>query len=212
MLPEKNYSFEKEITLSKEKKSIDLPVTINGNGLQPVDYLLPVRVVDVSLFGISETTNIYLLAIRVIGNQFDRSNWSITTNTEEKTGEGANNGVATCLLDGNINSFWHSQWSGGSVNLPHELTVDVKETVTFSHFGLMERQHASYKDVKAGEFYVSSDNTNWTLVGKFEAKQVYENQVFPVTPTKGRYFKIRITESNREQNSSLAEIYAYGTK
>lgn len=212
VLPEKNYSFEKEITLSKEKKSIDLPVTINGNRLQPVDYLLPVRVVDVSLFGISETTNIYLLAIRVIGNQFDRSNWSITTNTEEKTGEGANNGVATCLLDGNINSFWHSQWSGGSVNLPHELTVDVKETVTFSHFGLMERQHASYKDVKAGEFYVSSDNTNWTLVGKFEAKQVYENQVFPVTPTKGRYFKIRITESNREQNSSLAEIYAYGTK
>ena len=61
-------------------------------------------------------------------------------------------------------------------------------------------------------FFVSSDKQTWTSVGKFKAEQVYENQIFPITPTKGRYFKIQITESNREQNSSLAEIYAYGIK
>ena len=210
-LPEGSYSFEKNITLANGVTTEKLAVTISGSSLQPIDYMLPVRLTDVSLFSVSKKA-VYPLAIRIVGKEFDRSKWSITTNSEEKTGEGAGNGVAKCLLDGNINTFWHSQWSGGSVDLPHELVVDVKEVVTFSHFGLMERQHAQYKDVKAGEFFVSSDNKTWISVGKFNAQQVYENQIFPVTPTKGRYFKIQITESNRDQNSSMAEIYAYGTK
>ena len=149
----------------------------------------------------AKVSGIDMNALRNMGDQI-----------KEKSGEGVGNGVATSLLDGNINTFWHSQWQGGSINLPHELVVDVKEVVTFSHIGLTERQHAQYKDVKAGEFFVSSDKQTWTSVGKFKAEQVYENQIFPITPTKGRYFKIQITESNREQNSSLAEIYAYGIK
>lgn len=211
VLPEGCYSFEKAQALADGVTIGKLAVMLQGNGLQPIDYMLPIRIAETSMFGVSENA-LYPLIIRVVGSEFDRSGWSITANTEEKTGEGAGNGVAKCVLDGNINSFWHSQWQGGSLNLPHELVVDVKEEVTFSHFGLMERQHASYKDVKAGEFYVSLDNKTWTLVGTFEAQQVYENQIFPVTPTEGRYFKIRITASNRAQNSSLAEIYAYGMK
>lgn len=210
-LPEDSYSFENTVTLASGVTTGKLAVTINGSNLQPIDYMLPVRLTDVSLFSVSPKA-VYPLVIRVVGKEFDRSNWTITANTEEKSGEGAGNGVAKCLLDGNIGTFWHSQWQGGSINLPHELVVDVKEVVTFSHIGLMERQHAQYKDVKAGEFFVSSDNKTWISVGKFNAEQVYENQIFPVTPTQGRYFKIQITESNRGQNSSLAEIYAYGIK
>ncbi len=210
-LPDDCYSFEKSMTLASGVTTEKMVVTINGSSLQPIDYMLPVRLKEASLFEVSEKA-LYPLAIRIVGKEFDRSSWSITANTEEKSGEGVGNGVATSLLDGNINTFWHSQWQGGSINLPHELVVDVKEVVTFSHIGLTERQHAQYKDVKAGEFFVSSDKQTWTSVGKFKAEQVYENQIFPITPTKGRYFKIQITESNREQNSSLAEIYAYGIK
>lgn len=210
-LPEGSYSFENTVTLEGGVTTGKLAVKIDGSNLDPIDYMLPVRFTDASMFEVSEKA-VYPLVLRIVGQEFDRANWSISANTEEKTGEGAGNGVAKCVLDGNIATFWHSQWSGGSINLPHELVVDAKEVVTFSHFGLMERQHAQYKDVKAGEFFVSLDNVNWTSVGKFNAEQVYENQIFPVTPTKGRYFKIKITESNRSQNSSLAEIYAYGTK
>lgn len=58
--------------------------------------------------------------------------------------------------------------------------------------------------------FVSSDKLNWTAVGAFEAQKVLEEQIFSVTPTKGRYFKIKITDSYRASNSSLAEINAYG--
>ena len=35
-------------------------------------------------------------------------------------------------------------------------------------------RHDSYRDVKGGEFFVSSDKLNWTAVGAFEAQKVLE--------------------------------------
>lgn len=210
-LPEGNYSLEEAFTLPSGTRTTNLPVTISGSGLQPGDYLLPVRLAEVSMFEVAGNA-VYPLAIRVVGVELDRKNWTIRANSEEKTGEGAGNGVATCVLDGNLSTFWHSQWSGGSVPMPHELVVDTKEEITFTNIGITQRQHDSYRDIAAGEFYVSSDNTNWTLVGSFRAERILENQIFPITPTKGRYFKVVVTASNRGANSAMAELYAYGLK
>lgn len=212
LLPEGNYSFESAVTLPNSSNSTNLTVTINGSGLTPGDYLLPIRLTDASMFSVSESAAVYPLVVRVIGTQFDRSGWSITASTQETTGEGAGNGVATCMLDGDLSTFWHSQWQNGTTGLPHEIVVEMKKTVTFTNFGLTQRQHSSNRDVKAGEFYVSSDNVNWTQVGAFTAQQVLENQIFTVTPTQGRYFKVRITQSYRDVHSSLAELYAYGVE
>ncbi|MDR2968861.1 MAG: DUF1735 domain-containing protein [Tannerellaceae bacterium] len=209
LLPEGSYSFEETVALPSGANTTKLTVAINGSGLKHGEYLLPIRLTGVSFFDVSENV-IYPLVIRVVGVQFARTGWTIEANTEERTGEGAGNGVATCLLDGNLSTFWHSQWQGGSVPLPHELIVDVKKEVTFTNIGLAQRQHGSYRDVRNGELFVSSDKTNWTSVGTFKAEQILETQIFSVTPTKGRYFKIRITSSNRDANSALAEVYAYG--
>ena len=209
LLPEGSYSFEGTVTLPNKSNTTALTVTLNGDGLSPGDYLLPVRMADVSLFDISEKS-VYPLIVRVVGVEFIRTGWSIEANTEEKSGEGAGNGVATCLLDGKLSSFWHSQWKNGSVPLPHEIIVDMKKEMLITNIGLVQRQHDSYRDVHGGEFFVSSDKVNWTSVGTFQAQKILETQIFSVTPTKGRYFKIQITSSNRDANSSLAEVYAYG--
>ena len=86
----------------------------------------------------------------------------------------------------------------------------MKKEMLITNIGLVQRQHDSYRDVHGGEFFVSSDKVNWTSVGTFQAQKILETQIFSVTPTKGRYFKIQITSSNRDANSSLAEVYAYG--
>ena len=209
LFPEGNYSFEDVVTLPTGTSTTDLAVTLNGNGLTPGEYMLPIRLDNVSLFNIAENA-VYPLVVRVVGIKLDRAGWSIQANTEERTGEGAGNGVVTCLLDGQLSTFWHSQWSGGSIPLPHEIVVDMKKETTLTNISLTERQHDSYRDVKGGEFFVSSDKLNWTAVGAFEAQKVLEEQIFSITPTKGRYFKIKITDSYRASNSSLAEINAYG--
>ena len=210
-LPEGSYSFQDQMTLSPGTTTTELPVTINSDQLQPGDYMLPIRIESVSIFGISSTNDVYPLAIRILGPQLDRTNWTIEANTQEPNGEGSGNGVPSCALDGYPSTYWHSSWQSGSHALPHELIIDTKESYTFTQFGLMQRQHDSYMDAGAGVFYVSDDKTNWTEVGTFTMQKIHDTQNFTLeTPTRGRYFKVQITQSNRGLNTSLAEIYAYG--
>ena len=210
-LPEGSYSFQDQMTLSPGTTTTELPVTINSDQLQPGDYMLPIRIESVSIFGISSTNDVYPLAIRILGPQLDRTNWTIEANTQEPNGEGSGNGVPSCALDGNPSTYWHSSWQSGSHALPHELIIDTKESYTFTQFGLMQRQHDSYMDAGAGVFYVSDDKTNWTEVGTFTMQKIHDTQNFTLeTPTRGRYFKVQITQSNRGQHTSLEEIYAYG--
>ena len=115
LLPEGNYSFEEINLLPAGTTTTDLAVSLSGSGLAPGEYMLPVRLDNVSLFNVSANA-VYPLVVRVVGLKLDRAGWSIQANTEERTGEGVGNGVATCLLDGQLSTFWHSQWSGGSLH------------------------------------------------------------------------------------------------
>ena len=87
LFPEGNYSFEDVVTLPTGTSTTDLAVTLNGNGLTPGEYMLPIRLDNVSLFNIAENA-VYPLVVRVVGIKLDRAGWSIQANTEERTGEG----------------------------------------------------------------------------------------------------------------------------
>ena len=54
LFPEGNYSFEDVVTLPTGTSTTDLAVTLNGNGLTPGEYMLPIRLDNVSLFNIAE--------------------------------------------------------------------------------------------------------------------------------------------------------------
>lgn len=211
-LPENAYSFANPMTLPNGTTETNLTVTVEGAQLQPGDYMLPIRINSVSRFEISSTNAIYPMAIRIMGEQLDRTGWTAEANTEELTGEtGNNSGPVDRLLDGKLQTFWHSQWQGGSHALPHEIIIDAQKEYTFTQFAMIHRE--TYHYVKAGEFYVSSDKTNWgEKVGSFSMKKEEGSQIFGITPKKGRYFRILITESNNGTNSALAEVYAYGLK
>lgn len=211
ILPENSYSFASSMPLPNGTTETTLLVEVEGSQLQPGDYMLPIRIKNVSQFEISSTNAIYPIAIRIMGEQLDRTEWTAEANTEELVGEVQNNsGPVECLLDGNLETFWHSQWQNGSHALPHEVIIDVQKECTFTQFALVQREGSNY--VKAGNFQVSSDKAHWETVGDFSMKQESGAQVFGVMPTKGRYFKILITESYNGNNSALAEVYAYGLK
>lgn len=210
-LPEGSYTVPETAVLPSGTTTLELEVSVNGSQLTPGDYMLPVKVAEVSQFEISEARAVYPLAIRIMGNKLDRTGWTAEADTEELTGEGAGNGVAGCVLDDNLGTFWHSTWqTGNRIPLPYELIIDTKKEYTFTQLALMQRQHDTNRDTRAGEFYISSDKENWTKVGSFNMQQILEAQTFGVTPTKGRYVKIKMTESFRDGYCSLTEVYAYG--
>lgn len=210
--PAGTYTLPESMSLPYGTTTTELTVTIQGAQLIPGDYMLPLRIKNISLFEIASDRALYPLAIRIMGPQLDRTGWTAEANTEEPSGEGVGNGIPSCLLDGNLSTYWHSAWQSGNTPLPHEIIIDAKQEYTFTQLGLVQRQHDDYNDTAGGDFYISSDKETWTKVGSFTMEQILDTQIFGITPTTGRYIKISITKSYRDPNCSLAEVYAYGLK
>ena len=57
----------------------------------------------------------------------------------ETTGEGAINGFVSAAIDGNPNTYWHTQWEGSSPSHPHYLVVDLGEEKTVTSLTYVPR-------------------------------------------------------------------------
>lgn len=211
-MPEGSYSFAESLSLPAGTTTSKVSVTIDGSKFTtPGDYILPVKIKSVSQFEVSTTMNIYPVKIRIMAKELNRIGWTATANSEETTGEGSN-GAANKVLDGDLGTYWHSIWQNGSGQrvLPYEIVLDAKQSYTFAQFAMVQRG-SGFTDTGTGEFYVSADGNDWgEPVGRFTMKQNTDKQVFGIIPTTGRYVKIRILSSYRDQNCSLSEVYAYG--
>lgn len=147
-----------------------------------------------------------------IHNQYidvDRTGWGVEANTEELTGEGAVNGHKEALIDGDLSTFWHSQWDGEGKNppLPHIITFDMQQTQNILSIELARRQNNL--DLKTVMFSISDDKENWTELGKldFPNDKVPNAQIILLPKTvSGRYFRTTVTDSNNSVNASIAEI------
>ncbi|MFJ2748266.1 discoidin domain-containing protein [Streptomyces sp. NPDC087297] len=88
----------------------------------------------------------------------DRAGWTATASDEETTGE---NGRAANVLDGNVNTLWHSRWTGTPAPLPHVITVDMHRTAVVS--ALVYRPRTNGPNGRVGEYSISlsTDGQNW---------------------------------------------------
>src|SRR5690606_5211419 len=101
-------------------------------------------------------------------NLYAPSSWGIDSYTsEEPTGEGAPNGLVTSIIDGNINTFWHSQWAAASATPPHIIVVDIGrlfgQPISFSKIKYAHRQSLTRTAANV-YFEYSNDKTTWTSV------------------------------------------------
>ncbi|MBP3354240.1 MAG: discoidin domain-containing protein [Bacteroidales bacterium] len=160
--------------------------------------------------------------------RLDRSNWTITASSEETTGEGAGNGVATCIIDGNPATFWHSQWSGSEPAYPHWFMIDMKESKTFDQFEYVSRgagtgtEGENNGNIKNYQLYVSEtaldasnlSNDNLVSSGTFTYDGTTTSHVvtLPVA-AKGRYVMLYATgqSANGRVNASCIEFYLYSS-
>ena len=139
-----------------------------------------------------------------------RTDWGISASTEEKVGENAGKyGIATCILDGNLASFWHSQWKGEGANppLPHEIIIDMKSQQDILSIELARRQGNG--DTKTVIFSIGESEEHWTELGQlnFPSEKATNAQTLLLPePVRGRYIRALVTGSNNGVNASIAEI------
>ncbi|MEV4059638.1 discoidin domain-containing protein [Nonomuraea dietziae] len=142
-----------------------------------------------------------------------RNDWTVKyVSSQELTQE---NTPGTNVLDGNMSTFWHTQWSGTSPipSHPHEIQLDMKAARTVSGFTYLPRQDGSRNGwVHAYEFYASADGTNWgspVATGTFAIDATLKTVRFPTVP--GRYVRFRaLSEVNGNPWASCADLTVIG--
>jgi hypothetical protein len=140
---------------------------------------------------------------------YDRSKWTVHSCSDETASDG---GGMTAIIDGDNGSYWHSQWDGGNMPLPHWIIIDLGRELNAVRFDLVRRNNNT--DTKTVQLYFGNtpdaDGGTWTKV----AETVFDANRMEVVPTdrttKGRYLKILFPDSNRDPFTNLAEIYMYG--
>ncbi|WP_186757459.1 discoidin domain-containing protein [Echinicola salinicaeni] len=222
MMPEGTYEFsgKQAFINSGEMQSNSLKMWVNpGKGFDfETQYLLPVTIKSVqSDLPINETlrTTYFLVdANPPVYEAYDRSQWGVfDVSSEEVSGEGENNGHAKHALDGDIETFWHTQWQGASPGLPHIITVDMGESKLINGFSFIQRQNRGSGNVNDLFIEVSEDGQNWTQVDIFPGSLPNDNNnnpVFAKAQQNARYFKVTITSTHGDTNfTHMAEIYAF---
>lgn len=206
LLPAEYYEMPASVKLTSGSNDALASIKVKAASLPAGDYILPVAVTDVSEFKLS-ASNVMPLIVRIMGNKLDRTGWTATADTENRS-DGC---TVDKMLDGNVNTTWHSQWNGGTHALPDNIIIDMKAEYSIDHVSLRQRAAGEdYRDTKTVEIYTSKDGADWTFVGTCNMAKVQEDQIFKVTTTLGRYVKLKVTESYRSPHVSIAEFYAYG--
>jgi hypothetical protein len=143
---------------------------------------------------------------------YDRNGWQIIDfSSEEANGEGPNNGRAVFVLDGDHNTFWHSQWQGASPGPPHYMTIDMGTTKILHGLSFIARQNDNSGKPNDVNVQVSIDNTTWTDAGSFSLQNNREAQpqFLPNGFKQARYFKVIINSAHNAGFSHLAELNAF---
>lgn len=136
----------------------------------------------------------------------------LVTYTQETT-----EGPKTNLVDGNINTYWHSAWSGTTAPLPHWIQITFNNTVLFGGFQYWMRQGGAASD-RPTQWDVQSSpdgvtyTTQWTSLPALAVDpSTAMFQQLVTKPINSKYIKVRIlTNQGNKTYTNLGEFKALG--
>ncbi|MEM7126668.1 MAG: putative Ig domain-containing protein [Chloroflexota bacterium] len=99
------------------------------------------------------------------GAAINRSDWTISADSEETVGE---DGRATNAIDGNSNSIWHTEWYANSGDdndppHPHQLIIDMGIGYELSGLRYLPRPGGGNGTISQYNVQLSEDGVNWSL-------------------------------------------------
>ncbi len=131
----------------------------------------------------------------------------IKVDSEETASE---NGRGTNAVDGDPDTFWHTEWTDNSPECPHEIIIQVTPPSMIKGFTYLPRQDDQENGtINSYEFYVSDDGKDFgkpIKKGDFALGKNKKTVTFD-QPVKCSYFKLKaLSEINDNAWSSAAEI------
>jgi len=125
--------------------------------------------------------------------------------TESENGRGSN------AVDGNPDTFWHTQWTDNAPECPHEIIIQLSPAASIKGFTYLPRQDEEVNGtIKGYELYVSDDGKDFgkpVKKGEFTDDSKKKRTVTFDKPVKCGFIKLRaLSEINDAAWSSAAEI------
>lgn len=165
------------------------------------NYLMALTITDASGYSINpEVKSIFFSVSEVIIPEpgpvfYDKDTWEVIDfSSQEAVGEGSN-GLASLIIDGNPDTYWHSCWSDCNPDqsvYPHHITVDMKQVNPVNGLEIFQRQ-AGTRGVELIEVEVSDNNETWRSLGEFNLLNIVPGQRVEFEQAESfRYFKITI--------------------
>jgi endo-alpha-N-acetylgalactosaminidase len=131
----------------------------------------------------------------------------VKADSEETAGE---DGKGANAVDGDPNTFWHTQWQDANPPCPHEIILELTPPTKIKGFTYLPRQDDSdHGEIKDYEFYTSNDGADFgqpLAKGAFAAGKELKT-VTLIEPQTCRFIKLKaLSEINGEAWTSAAEI------
>jgi hypothetical protein len=137
-------------------------------------------------------------------NEISKTGWTIAAYSSQQTTAPAAN-----VIDKNLSTGWHSQWSVAPVaSYPHFITVDLGQQQTADGFTILNADRRAIKDV---DILYSVDGVNFLPQATYVIPKLGYTQNFAfAAPLTFRYFKVLAKSSwDGEQFAQFAEIGLY---
>ncbi|MFF4829913.1 family 20 glycosylhydrolase [Streptomyces sp. NPDC001312] len=139
-------------------------------------------------------------ALRPLPDLIDQSTLRVhDVDSQETVGE---NGAATNAIDGDPNTFWHTQWYSAAPGFPHHITLDLGKTYDVTGLQYTQRQNARNGRIQDYRIAVSADGTTWTEVATGSLTEALTPQNVEFGATRGRY--VRLTGLNSPAANAFA--------
>ncbi|MCP3979445.1 MAG: PKD domain-containing protein [bacterium] len=174
---------------------VTLTVTDNAGMTDPTPAAVLITVIDPSAGGL-----------------IPQEAWElITVDSEETIGE---DGAATNAFDGDPNTQWVTEWTGGNDPMPHLIIIDLGDMYDLNAFRYLPRPDPFFNGrIAEYEFYVAEALGSWgapVAAGTF-GNDDSEKEI-PFTPKRGRYIYLKaLSEINGNPWAVVAEINALGS-
>ncbi|KAI9167883.1 Galactose oxidase [Paramyrothecium foliicola] len=139
------------------------------------------------------------------GNTISRTGWTATASSSQTGNEPGR------VLDGSSATLWHSGYSPTVANLPHEITIDMKQRFVVNGISYQPRQDGNSNGIIGRHRIAISDNGQaWSTVaeGIYLSDNTVKYSFFTVSTA--RYVRITaLSEIQGQQFASIAEVNVY---
>ncbi|RLB60501.1 MAG: hypothetical protein DRI90_13620, partial [Deltaproteobacteria bacterium] len=129
----------------------------------------------------------------------------------EQPGEG----FARHAIDGDTNTFWHTNYSDKQTRPPHEIQIDMGKTYTLRGLRYTPRQDSDHGRIHKYELYLSQDGKTWgkpIKKGRFPKNRRPQKLAFPA-PQTARYIRfVALTEVQGRAWTTIAELTPLPTR